>query len=129
MLLFHSEVSLGVPGYAYIKELLLAIFYERYISFSVVVILTNVFDISNFDGVNHFVGQLSNKVITIQYLQYSQDSQIDQVFSHISINKFRSNHSTLSLVDKRRKLNQQMNQIVLCCQNCRELNQTTCRMN
>ncbi|CAL6048004.1 Hypothetical_protein [Hexamita inflata] len=33
---------------------------------------------------------------TIQYLQYSQDSQIDQVFYHISIYKFQSNHSTLS---------------------------------
>ena len=68
MLLFHSEVSLGVPGYAYVKELLLAIFYERYVSFvflvsSVVIILANFFDFSNFVGVDHFIGQLSNKVI------------------------------------------------------------------
>ncbi|CAL6035580.1 Hypothetical_protein [Hexamita inflata] len=34
--------------------------------------------------------------LTIQYIQYSQDSQIDQVFYHNSIYKFQSNHSTLS---------------------------------
>ncbi|CAL5984872.1 Hypothetical_protein [Hexamita inflata] len=71
MLLFHSEISLGVPGYAYVKELLLAIFYERYVSFvflvsSVVIILANFFDFSNFVGVDHFIGQLSNKVIMCQ---------------------------------------------------------------
>ncbi|CAL6038658.1 Hypothetical_protein [Hexamita inflata] len=71
MLLFHGEVSLGVPGYAYVKELLFAIFYERYVGFvflvsSVVIILANFFDFSNFVGVNHFIGQLSNKVIMCQ---------------------------------------------------------------
>ncbi|CAL6048769.1 Reverse_transcriptase (RNA-dependent DNA polymerase) [Hexamita inflata] len=34
--------------------------------------------------------------LTIQYLQYSQDSQIDHVFYHNSIYKFQPNHSTLS---------------------------------
>ncbi|CAL6018351.1 Hypothetical_protein [Hexamita inflata] len=71
ILLFHSEVSLGVPGYAYVKELLLAIFYERYVGFvflvsSVVFVLANFFDFSNFVGVDHFIGQLSNKVIMCQ---------------------------------------------------------------
>ncbi|CAL6073652.1 Hypothetical_protein [Hexamita inflata] len=35
----------------------------------------------------------------------------------------------LQVVDKRRKLNQQMSLLTLCCQNCRENNQTTCKMN
>ncbi|CAL6029741.1 Hypothetical_protein [Hexamita inflata] len=75
MLLFHSEVSLGIPGYAYVKELLFAIFYERYVGFvflvsSVVIILANFFDFSNFVGVNHFIGQLSNKVIISILITY-----------------------------------------------------------
>ncbi|CAL6081875.1 Hypothetical_protein [Hexamita inflata] len=63
MRLFHSELSLGVPGNTYIKELLFAIFNQRYVGFmplvsSAVIILANFFDFSNFA-----------QIYTLKYLQ------------------------------------------------------------
>ncbi|CAL6050712.1 Hypothetical_protein [Hexamita inflata] len=68
MLLFHSE-SIPVSQDMSISKN--CCFYQRYVGFmplvsSVVIVLAYFFEFSNFVGVNHFVGQLSNKVIMCQ---------------------------------------------------------------